>query len=57
MHDQRARAQVCAMLPAANPPCLRAARPAGLRPRNLDAKALLAIFELLQNHYPERLSR
>lgn len=45
------------MLPAANPPCLRAARPAGLRPRNLDAKALLAIFELLQNHYPERLSR
>lgn len=28
----------------------------GLRPRNLDAKALLAIFELLQNHYPERLN-
>lgn len=28
----------------------------GLRPRNLDAKALLAIFELLQKHYPERLN-
>ncbi|KAL4437423.1 hypothetical protein ABPG75_004562 [Micractinium tetrahymenae] len=28
----------------------------GLRPRNLDARALLAIFELLQNHYPERLN-
>lgn len=30
---------------------------AGLRPRNLDVKALLAIFEMLQQHYPERLDR
>lgn len=29
----------------------------GIRPRNLDAKALLAVFELLQSHYPERLYR
>lgn len=29
---------------------------AGLRTRNLDVKALQAIFELLQSHYPERLS-
>ncbi|EFN60174.1 hypothetical protein CHLNCDRAFT_133670 [Chlorella variabilis] len=29
----------------------------GLRPRNLDVKVLLAIFELLQQHYPERLNR
>lgn len=29
---------------------------AGLRPRNLDVKALLTIFELLQQHYPERLN-
>lgn len=28
---------------------------AGLRTRNLDVKALQAIFELLQSHYPERL--
>ncbi|CAL8470218.1 g9760 [Coccomyxa elongata] len=28
----------------------------GLRTRNLDVKALQAIFELLQSHYPERLS-
>ncbi len=28
---------------------------AGLRPRNLDVKALQAVFELLQSHYPERL--
>lgn len=27
----------------------------GLRTRNLDVKALQAIFELLQSHYPERL--
>ena len=27
----------------------------GLRPRNLDYRALLAIFELLQLHFPERL--
>ncbi|GAB4814590.1 hypothetical protein N2152v2_001636 [Parachlorella kessleri] len=29
----------------------------GLRARDLDAKALGAIFELLQAHYPERLAR
>ncbi len=29
---------------------------AGLRTRNLDVKALQAIFELLQAHYPERLA-
>lgn len=29
---------------------------AGLRTRNLDVKALQAIFELLQSHYPERLN-
>eukprot|EP00887_Chlorella_sp_A99_P003854 scaffold11.g3854.t1 len=29
----------------------------GLRPRNLDYRALLAIFELLQGHHPERLHR
>lgn len=49
------------MLAAPLPKLTRSpARPAvraGLRPRNLDAKALLAIFELLQNHYPERLNR
>ena len=28
---------------------------AGLRTRNLDVKALQAVFELLQSHYPERL--
>ena len=28
---------------------------AGLRTRNLDVKALQAVFELLQAHYPERL--
>ncbi|EIE25981.1 CRAL/TRIO domain-containing protein, partial [Coccomyxa subellipsoidea C-169] len=28
----------------------------GLRTRNLDVKALQAIFELLQSHYPERLN-
>ena len=27
----------------------------GLRTRNLDVKALQAVFELLQSHYPERL--
>lgn len=35
------------------PPCLSA----GLGFRNLDAKALAAIFELLQLQYPERLAR
>ena len=30
-------------------------RHAGLRTRNLDVKALQAVFELLQSHYPERL--
>lgn len=30
---------------------------AGLRPRNLDVKALLAIFDTLQHHFPERLDR
>ena len=29
---------------------------AGLRTRNLDVKALQAVFELLQSHYPERLA-
>ena len=29
---------------------------AGLSMNNLDVKALRAIFELLQGHYPERLS-
>jgi len=29
--------------------------PTGLRSRNLDVKALQAVFELLQSHYPERL--
>ncbi|PSC68542.1 alpha beta-hydrolase [Micractinium conductrix] len=28
---------------------------AGLRPRNLDVKVLLSIFDMLQQHYPERL--
>lgn len=30
---------------------------AGLRPRNLDVKVLLSIFDMLQQHYPERLDR
>jgi hypothetical protein len=31
--------------------------PAGLGRRNLDVRTLLNIFELLQQHYPERLFR
>jgi hypothetical protein len=37
--------------------CVYVCAAAGLRPRNLDVKALLTIFELLQQHYPERLNR